>query len=175
MHPQTPAAARWWLWLLVWWAACAVRLVNRAKLSGPSPRVELSPPSQGGHVSAQSIGFDAKVSFLCAVVDELRGNFKSHEYGQVLLPFLVMRRLEFLETSFGSGNCLMERRVAGTRAPGSVSPSPCYELQAEHAGVERRPASTVPRGMALRVMATELSAFQILGCPRRPRSRASRT
>ena len=94
MHPQTDAAAVRWLRLLVWWAACAVRLVNHAKLSAPRPRVELSPPSQGGHVSAQSIGFDDKVSFVWGVADELRGDFKAHEYGQVMLPFLVLRRLE---------------------------------------------------------------------------------
>ena len=40
MHPQTPTAAGWWLRLLVWWAACAVRLVNRAKLSAPRPTVD---------------------------------------------------------------------------------------------------------------------------------------
>ena len=39
-------------------------------------------------------GFDDKVSFIWAVADELRGEFKAHEYGQVILPFLVLRRLE---------------------------------------------------------------------------------
>jgi type I restriction enzyme M protein len=39
-------------------------------------------------------GFDDKVSFIWAVADELRGDFKAHEYGQVILPFLVLRRLE---------------------------------------------------------------------------------
>ena len=39
-------------------------------------------------------GFDDKVSFIWSVADELRGDFKAHEYGQVILPFLVLRRLE---------------------------------------------------------------------------------
>ena len=39
-------------------------------------------------------GFEDKVSFIWAVADELRGDFKAHEYGQVILPFLVLRRLE---------------------------------------------------------------------------------
>ena len=39
-------------------------------------------------------GFADKVSFIWAVADQLRGDFKAHEYGQVILPFLVLRRLE---------------------------------------------------------------------------------
>ena len=39
-------------------------------------------------------GFDDKISFIWSVADELRGDFKAHEYGQVILPFLVLRRLE---------------------------------------------------------------------------------
>ena len=39
-------------------------------------------------------GFEDKVSFIWSVADELRGDFKAHEYGQVILPFLVLRRLE---------------------------------------------------------------------------------
>jgi len=39
-------------------------------------------------------GFQDKVSFVWAVADLLRGDFKPHEYGQVILPFVVLRRLE---------------------------------------------------------------------------------
>jgi len=39
-------------------------------------------------------GFQNKVSFVWAVADLLRGDFKPHEYGQVILPFVVLRRLE---------------------------------------------------------------------------------
>ena len=48
---------------------------------------------QKGGVLATT-GFDDKVSFIWSVADELRGDFKAHEYGQVILPFLVLRRLE---------------------------------------------------------------------------------
>ena len=39
-------------------------------------------------------GFQDKISFVWAVADLLRGDFKPHEYGQVILPFVVLRRLE---------------------------------------------------------------------------------
>jgi type I restriction enzyme M protein len=39
-------------------------------------------------------GFQDKVAFVWAVADLLRGDFKPHEYGQVILPFVVLRRLE---------------------------------------------------------------------------------
>ena len=45
-------------------------------------------------MNSHSEGFDGKVSFIWGVADELRGDFKAHEYGQVILPFLVLRRLE---------------------------------------------------------------------------------
>jgi type I restriction enzyme M protein len=45
------------------------------------------------HVT-QPRGFDDKVAFIWAVADLLRGDFKAHEYGQVVLPFTVLRRLE---------------------------------------------------------------------------------
>ena len=34
------------------------------------------------------------VSFIWSVADDLRGDYKSHEYGSVILPFTVMRRLD---------------------------------------------------------------------------------
>lgn len=39
-------------------------------------------------------GFSDKVSFIWGVADSLRGDFRPHEYGQIILPFLVLRRLE---------------------------------------------------------------------------------
>ena len=38
--------------------------------------------------------FSQKVSFVWAVADLLRGDFKQSEYGRVILPFLVLRRLD---------------------------------------------------------------------------------
>ncbi len=45
-------------------------------------------------MSGQPNGFADKVSFIWGVADLLRGDFKAHEYGQVILPFTVLRRLE---------------------------------------------------------------------------------
>jgi type I restriction enzyme M protein len=43
---------------------------------------------------SQPKGFQDKVSLIWAVADLLRGDFKPHEYGQTILPFVVLRRLE---------------------------------------------------------------------------------
>ncbi len=43
---------------------------------------------------SQLQGFADKVGFIWGVADLLRGDFKAHEYGQVLLPLTVLRRLE---------------------------------------------------------------------------------
>jgi type I restriction enzyme M protein len=45
-------------------------------------------------VSSQPEGFADKVAFVWRVADKLRGNFKPHEYGSVMLPLLVLRRLD---------------------------------------------------------------------------------
>jgi type I restriction enzyme M protein len=39
-------------------------------------------------------GFGDKVGFLWSVADLLRGDYKAHEYGQVILPLTVLRRLD---------------------------------------------------------------------------------
>ena len=43
---------------------------------------------------SQPVGFGDKVAFVWRVADKLRGHFKPHEYGAVMLPLLVMRRLD---------------------------------------------------------------------------------
>lgn len=40
--------------------------------------------------------FSDKVNFICAVADLLRGDFKQSEYGKVILPLTVLRRLDCL-------------------------------------------------------------------------------
>ena len=45
------------------------------------------------HMS-QPKGLQDKVSLIWSVADILRGDFKPHEYGQTILPFVVLRRLE---------------------------------------------------------------------------------
>lgn len=42
----------------------------------------------------QPKGFEDKVAFVWKVADKLRGHFKPHEYGSVMLPLLVLRRLD---------------------------------------------------------------------------------
>ena len=38
--------------------------------------------------------FSEKVSFIWSVADLLRGDYKQSEYGRVILPLLVLRRLD---------------------------------------------------------------------------------
>ena len=40
------------------------------------------------------VGFEDKVAFVWKVADTLRGTFKQHEYGSVMLPLLVLRRMD---------------------------------------------------------------------------------
>ena len=39
-------------------------------------------------------GFQDKVAFVWKVADKLRGAFKQHEYGSVMSPLLVLRRMD---------------------------------------------------------------------------------
>jgi type I restriction enzyme M protein len=50
---------------------------------------------EGGeeHVTTPA-GFEDKVAFVWKVADKLRGNLRPHEYGQVMLPMLVLTRLD---------------------------------------------------------------------------------
>jgi type I restriction enzyme M protein len=43
---------------------------------------------------SQVQGFEDKVGFIWSVADLLRGDYKAHEYGQVILPLTVLRRLD---------------------------------------------------------------------------------
>jgi type I restriction enzyme M protein len=43
---------------------------------------------------SQVEGFSDKVGFIWSVADLLRGDYKPHEYGQVILPLTVLRRLD---------------------------------------------------------------------------------
>lgn len=40
------------------------------------------------------LGFQDKVAFVWKVADKLRGTFRQHEYGSVMLPLLVLRRMD---------------------------------------------------------------------------------
>ncbi len=43
---------------------------------------------------ATPVGFENKVGFLWRIADKLRGDFKPHEYGSIMLPTLVLFRLD---------------------------------------------------------------------------------
>jgi type I restriction enzyme M protein len=43
---------------------------------------------------AQNEGFSDKIGFIRSVADLLRGDYRAHEYGQVILPLTVLRRLD---------------------------------------------------------------------------------
>ena len=49
---------------------------------------------QVGRPAGPPDGFADKVAFVWKVADKLRGHFKPHEYGSVMLPLLVLRRLD---------------------------------------------------------------------------------
>ncbi len=75
------------------------------------------------------IGFQDKVAFVWKVADKLRGTFKQHEYGSVMLPLLVLRRMDavlaptkraVLDTAFtmstiGEGQAALLKKKAGHR------------------------------------------------------------
>ncbi|MGQ0464412.1 MAG: type I restriction-modification system subunit M [Sporichthyaceae bacterium] len=58
----------------------------------------------------QPVGWSDKVGFVWGVADLLRGDFKAHEYGQVILPLVVLRRLE----------CALEPTKAAVREAAST-------------------------------------------------------
>ena len=77
---------------LQWWNVSETQ-VGAPPTATPRYRQRHTHEQRQGGVLATT-GFDDKVSFIWSVADELRGDFKAHEYGQVILPFLVLRRLE---------------------------------------------------------------------------------
>jgi len=75
------------------------------------------------------VGFQDKVAFVWKVADKLRGTFKQHEYGSVMLPLLVLRRMDavlaptkqaVLDTAkgmstIGEGQAALLKKKAGHR------------------------------------------------------------
>ena len=49
-----------------------------------------------------STNFSQIAAFLWSVADLLRGDFKQSQYGRIILPFTLLRRLECHETAGGS-------------------------------------------------------------------------
>src|SRR6267142_2615639 len=61
-----------------------------ADTAGNGERKDSAPP-----FSARSFtGFTEVTSFLWSVADLLRGDYKQADYGKVILPFTVLRRLD---------------------------------------------------------------------------------
>ena len=74
-------------------------------------------------------GFQDKVAFVWKVADKLRGTFKQHEYGSVMLPLLVLRRMDAVLAptkdavlakaktfaTIGEGEDALLKKVAGRR------------------------------------------------------------
>ena len=75
------------------------------------------------------VGFQDKVAFVWKVADKLRGTFKQHEYGSVMLPLLVLRRMDavlaptkqavveaaFAMPTIGEGQAALLKKKAGHR------------------------------------------------------------
>ena len=75
------------------------------------------------------VGFQDKVAFVWKVADKLRGTFKQHEYGSVMLPLLVLRRMDAVlaptkqavveaanaMSTIGEGQAALLKRAAGQR------------------------------------------------------------
>lgn len=68
------------------------------------------------------VGFSDKVGFVWKVADTLRGTFKQHEYGSVMLPLLVLRRMDavlaptkeaVLDTAVARGVLNSDRKTTG--------------------------------------------------------------
>ncbi len=63
-------------------------------MGGTRPARHPPPVVEQDETLSQPAGFADKVAFIWGVADLLRGDFKAHEYGQVTLPLVVLRRLE---------------------------------------------------------------------------------
>ena len=68
-------------------------------------------------------GFQDKVAFIWSVADLLRGDVRQHEYGQFILPFVVLRRLDcVLEPTPSSRSSTGPQSLEGK--VGNVDPDP---------------------------------------------------
>jgi hypothetical protein len=75
-----------------------------------------SPPAPPVNQSALS-------AFIWSVADLLRGNYKQSDYGKVILPFTVLRRLD----------CVLERtKAAGSLPAPGCEPIPVRLLRSVH-------------------------------------------
>ncbi len=78
-------------------ADCRRRLARRAsppRLVGPRPVSSLSVESARESVVAPREAIRNHAAFIWSVADLLRGDYKQSEYGKVILPLTVIRRLD---------------------------------------------------------------------------------
>src|SRR5699024_6787585 len=73
--------------------AVRVRVCNRSARTPPAVPTDTLTPTNEGEFMAP-VGVADKVAFVWKVADKLRGTFKQHEYGSVMLPLLVLRRMD---------------------------------------------------------------------------------
>lgn len=62
--------------------------------SGATDRVSNARPAPTGRHQKNNMNHQALSSFIWSVADLLRGDYKQSEYGRVILPFTVLRRLD---------------------------------------------------------------------------------
>ena len=79
---------------------------------------------------AQNEGFSDKIGFIWTMSDLLRGDYRAHEYGQVILPLIVLRRLECVleptRTGVVAKAAALEGRI-GNRDPISPDRLPWFQ------------------------------------------------
>ena len=75
-------------------------------------------------------------SFIWSVADLLRGDYKQSEYGKVILPFTVLRRLDcVLEATKPAVLAELEKRTEGQAEPRAV---PAAQVRAAASTTRRR-------------------------------------
>ncbi|KIG14291.1 Type I restriction-modification system, DNA-methyltransferase subunit M [Enhygromyxa salina] len=68
----------------------------RPSAKAPPMPTPTPPPAAVAEAPREFKSFSEIAGFIWSVADLLRGDFKAHEYGQVILPFTVLRRLDLI-------------------------------------------------------------------------------
>ena len=81
--------------------------------------------------------FPEKVTFIWSVADLLRGDYKQSEYGKVILPFTVLRRLDCVLEAHQAARCSRSRPRADGR-PDNPEPFLLQEQPGSSSTTRRR-------------------------------------
>ena len=74
--------------------------------------------------------FSEQVSFIWSIAELLRGNYKQSEYGKVVLPFTVLRRLDcVLAPTKEAVLAQLERCAREDAKKGAVHPGAVVEIK----------------------------------------------